>query len=379
MKSVMPPRKYVDLSTLTMDGQKLPAVYVKSEIIRQNNEPAFHPYIKELEDAPYPGFFLTNSKGDFDIRVRWCLNRHGIWKSDIFYDSNGMLHRDIDVKGIGYTRNYPIRFLSVRLPEMSGDMEMRGVLHNDVATGDLEITEELEELGIRVAKHMAHIELFEMVNQKGEKAPRDYFNNVCYLDFDKVRPTIAFRAMGTTSRVWDLRVSDKTHNGEYVKEIIDDAIGLVSTEVGDELSPSDYVIWFVENMGRQLGKMHKNSIWTDFMAQIHGGLHNLTLDCRLTDTYHYQSPKKARKEYMELKEMASKDPIYESLLEEMFPSDMTKEQAKESNREGEERDRHFHESAANRFATGINEIYPIGNLLDEINGRFLESYKSERL
>lgn len=372
-------RKYVDLTNLTLDGQKLPIVYVKSKIIWKSQEPTFQEIISELEAAPQPGFFLTSQKGDKEVRVRWHLNRHCILKSDIFYDSKGKLYRDIDAKGVGYTRGFPIRFLSVREPEMSGDMEMRGILHNDVAIEDCLNTEEIHDLGIRIARYIAQIELFELVNQKGEIVPRSYFNEKFWLDFDKVRPTIAIRAMGTTTRAYDLGIDIEINNKGYVKEILDDAISLVSLELNQKFSAKDYAIWLIVTMGQQLGKLHKNGVWTDFMAQIHGGMHNVTLDCRLTDTYHYQTPGSISRVYKSYSKLAKEDPEkYGWWLESRFPKNLTEEDIRKNNEEGERIDKERNKFVSKELVHFINEIYHLGNLKDEVEEIFEKAYLSER-
>jgi hypothetical protein len=371
-------RKYLDLSNLTLDGQRLPIEYVKSSIIWKSEEPAFQHIIKELEDAPQPGFFLTSRKTDKDVRVRWNLNRHCILKSDVFYDSHGTLYRDIDAKGVGYTKGFPMRFLSVREPEMDGDMEMRGILHNNVASGDCLRTEEINKLGIRLARYVAQIELFELVNQKGQIVPRQEIGKELMLNFDGVRPTLGIRAMGTTARVQDPHISPKTNNKGYVKEIIDDAIGIVSLELGCDLKPEEYAVWFVETMGKQLGRMHKNGIWTDFMAQIHQGTHNVTLDCRLTDTYHYQTPESIRREYERLVRDVEKDPRFEWMMEERFPKDLTEDEARANNSKGEERDRWTNAMVARSLVNNLDMVYPLGSLKSEAEDKFNAAYTRER-
>jgi hypothetical protein len=372
-------RNYVDLTDLTLDGQRMPAVYVKSHIIRKNDEPGFSSLIRELEEAMYPGFFLTKGEGDFDIRLRWSLNRHAIWKSDIFYDSEGMIYRDVDAKGVGYTLGFPMLFLAVREPEMQNDMEMRGIQHHERAIEDYRVAEEdLHRLGIRVVRPVALVELFELVNPEGEIVERDYYNDKIGLNFDKVRPTISLRAMGTSARVQNLSLPEETHGQKYVKEIVDDAINLVSLEVGCRLKPADYAVWFVETMGRQLGRMHKNAIWTDFTMQIHQGLHNLTLDCRLADLSHYQTPRKNRELHEAWSRKAKEDPDFAWFLEHRFPSTLTAGEARRGNEGGERQDVWGHLMATKSLVEGVDQIYPLGSLKSEVEGRFEDAYRKER-
>lgn len=370
-------RKYVDLSTLTMDGQRMPVVYVNSQFIWKSSAPEFSPLLEKLEQAPQPGFFLTSGKGDFDLKVRWSLNRHGILSSELFKDSSGKLYRDVDAKGIGYTRGHPPRFLGVRIPERDGDMEMRGILHNDISNGDCLMTEEIASLGVRVARYVAQIDLLELVTPEGMIVPRGEMSSSLGVSLDGIRPTIAIRAMGTTSRVYNLHISERTNNQNYVKEIADDAINFVSEEVGSGLSQQDYIMWFANMMGKQLGILHRNTVWTDFMAQIHGGLHNLTLDCRLVDTYHYQSILASRRSYAALKKEVEKDSRLAQLLEKEFPK-LTPEQIKINNALGESVDKESHRFVLDSFVGDMCRIYSLNLSHQEVINTFNKAYDRER-
>lgn len=368
---------YVNLSKLTLDGQKLPITPVKSQIIWTSPEPAFRHLVREIREAPQPGFFLTTKTTGKEARVRYHLNRHCIIGSEVFYDSRGQLYRDIDAKGVGYTRGFPMRFLSVREPEMDGDMEMRGILHRNVAEEDCLNTEEMHKLGIRMARHVAQIELFELVDQDGSIVPREVIGKRIGVNLDKVSPILAIRVMGTTSRVYDLKTIQEAKNQGYVREVLDDALSLVSLELGQKLKPKDYVVWFAETMGSQLGVLHKNGVWTDFSMQIHRGTHNLTLDCRLTDTYHYQTPKSYKRSYKRHLEMVRKDPRLADLLGDRL-QEHPREEVEANHREGEAIDKRAHGFVLEHFIEGVCEFYPTRKMKETAKKIFNRAYEKAR-
>ncbi|MBI4162038.1 MAG: hypothetical protein HY513_00015 [Candidatus Aenigmarchaeota archaeon] len=367
-------RKCIDLTSLSFDGQEMPVEYVKGNILWKNDEPYFQHIVREVEAQPQPGLFLTPKVTGKYVRLRWALNRHGILKSDVFYDSKGMIYRDIDAKGIGYHRGFPPRFLGIRFPEMESDMKMRGLLHYEVAEKDRFITEqELHRGGLRTARHVVHVELDEVVDMNGNVLSLEDAGERLEMNLVGIRPVQVRRAMGTTSRVQNIIFCKESNNQAYVKESLDDAISLVSLELGQSLKPHDYIAWFAETHGAQIAKLHhKVGGWTDFMGQIHGGLHNVTLDCRLLDTYHFETPLAARLRDEELKKNVERDPKLAWLLEPR----MTKEEAQANNEKGFVEDKCVNMRITEWLAEGVDEIYPIGSLKSEVQERFEKAYKN---
>lgn len=369
-------RKCVDYTNVHLDNQRLPIKPVKSKLIWKTDEPAFQNIVRQFEESPTPGFFLTTERTGREVRVRSHLNRHCILSSDIFYGPNGKLYRDVDAKGVGYTRGIPIRFLGVRDPEMEGDMEKRGIMHHEVALEDCLISEEISPL-VRVARPIALIELFELVEQDGRVVSREEVGKRLYSRFELVRPTIAIRAMGVTSRVYDLLVQKEIKNEAYVKEIIDDALGFVQQELQRPINPEDYVTWFAETMGRQLGTLHKNKMWTDFSCQIHQGTHNLTLDCRLTDTHHYVTPKSTTRYFEQVKREIERDPrLGDMFAEQMRPH--TKEEIDELKKEGEQVDKQAHYFVLDQLVRGVSLIYVLGNVASNARVIFDRAFEQAR-
>lgn len=96
---------------------------------------------------------------------------------------------------------------------------------------------------------------------------------------------VEIRGFGTKARIGDIlskpadMIEDKK---KEIKELLlEDAKKLVSQELGRENNPltdQEYLEWFAETLGENVGLMHKNG-W------VHGFLHdhNITLDCRIAD------------------------------------------------------------------------------------------------
>lgn len=376
----IPVREKIDFKGLTMRGRKLPVVYVKSRIDRKSTNPDFSHLVREIEQQPQPGFVFTPEKtGDRFVEVRLRLNRHGIIHTDIFKGADGTLYRDIDAKGIGYVQGYPMRAFPISLPEMENDMEMRGICDYEFANDDWLNTDELTQLGVRVARNVAQVELFELVEtidrekRKVEIVPRQVVGKRLGVNFEAVRPMIHFRAMGTSSRVFDLPfVSNNPSYLEYVKEIVDDAISLVSLELGVKISPRDYVVWFTETLGRMLGLMHGRNFSPDFRKQIHSGTHNVTLDCRLLDTHLYDTPEKIRRDTESAREHAIKHPEQAWLFNEHYVN--TREKVIENNLKVEAVDRERALFIIKCLSRGVGLIYDLGGLQSDVKRRFGAAY-----
>lgn len=63
--------------------------------------------------------------------------------------------------------------------------------------------------------------------------------------------------------------------------IFEDAKKLVSQELGRENNPfsdQEYLDWFAETLGKNVGLMHKNGWFHSNLSH-----HNITLDCRICD------------------------------------------------------------------------------------------------
>ena len=189
-----------------------------------------------------------------------------------------------------------------------------------------------------------------------------------------IKPVIHVRAMGTTSRIEDLpifRPEDSTYMA-YAKEVIDDAIYLLSLELNQKLSPKDYAVWFIDTLSTMLGRMHSRDINPDFRKQIHGGLHNVTLDCRLLDVHVYDTPLSEKRRAEEMARTVRERPDLTEMLG--YGKTHTKEEVIANNLKVERVDIEHTRYILDSFVRGVGEIYDLGGIKNEIEHRFGKAY-----
>jgi hypothetical protein len=182
----------------------------------------------------------------------------------IFRDSRGVVYRDLDFKGVGATLHSP------------SFIENFGFLDKNEAEKDYELSEKFIQAGIRTYRVAAIIELKE-VTHKGKKITVDEAKELGIIN-QNFQPVIEIRCFGTKARILDILPQGGLPK-EYREMLINDAIDLVSKELGRTISLEEYLSWFAETLGRNIGLMHKNG-WVHLNLRI---LHNITLDCRIVD------------------------------------------------------------------------------------------------
>lgn len=366
----------IDTSLRSKAGQPFPARYVGSHLLWES--PDFVDLRKKIKGAPQPGFFLAPHTGDFTTRVHPFLNRHCLWSSESFVD-NGQVYRDVDAKGVGYTQGFPAVFLPIQYPEMDGDRQHRGILHHDAAEDERLVSEELYRLDARVVRHVAHVELDELVEagnrfdlSSGKTVPRKVVADRLWSNYDNIRPTLVYRAMGTNSRINHLIVNSAPEVRHYVTELIDDAIGFISEELGARMTPGDYGVWFAETLGLQLNMLHQKQVFTDLSAHIHAGTHNVTLDCRFVDVGSYSTPLSRVRETEQIRRELEEHPELAELFRKPLPS---AEQRKKLRGEH----RHMERTAAKIILSDIHgsldQSYGLSVSLKSLEHRFDWAYK----
>ena len=182
----------------------------------------------------------------------------------IFRDSRGVIYRDLDFKGVGATLHFP------------SFIENFGFLDKNEAERDFELSEKFIQAGIRTYLVAAIIELKEVIH-KGKKITVDEAKELGIID-QKFQPVVEVRCFGTKARISDIVLTGRLTKKDR-KILINDAIHLVSKELGRPISLEEYLSWFAETLGRNIGLMHKNG-WVHKNLRI---LHNITLDCRIVD------------------------------------------------------------------------------------------------
>jgi hypothetical protein len=189
-----------------------------------------------------------------------------------FTDSQGRFYRDIDLKGIGWT-NTRTGIKRVQPWTVGGySMGMIGLMSEGDALHDSEIAEHFTELGIRTHRSLAIIELEELPVKVGSSfvtKPIDLLYEEKQLPRDFV-PVVQVRAYGTKSRLGDV-------GGDF--HILEDAMQVVSDETKSEFNDlASYLSWFAYTLGKNVSRMHKSGYTHGWLS-----LHNITMDCRLTD------------------------------------------------------------------------------------------------
>lgn len=236
-------------------------------------------------------------EGKRDLEVLPEQGRATLLGRVIFSDKDGHVYRDIDLKGIGYLDK---RFMQTHYrPTVSkpggvwgNSGGKKGLLDYDTAKYDYVSGEELSQAGVRTARTLAIIELQELI-LGGKTVSLFEARELGIIDKD-FHPVIQVRAFGTNARIRDLadpedRVStkkfgllDAPHILAYEKTsdlLLEDAKKLVAQELGkDSISNDEYLEWFAQTLGRNVGLIHKQGV-------LHGFLHdqNITLDCRIVD------------------------------------------------------------------------------------------------
>lgn len=273
--------------------ETLPAIEVANEVIWVN--PSFQelPFNISQGDSTNLAMFLTpgsQGEGVFNLKMIKEHGRSGLLGAVIFKDSDGNLYRQIDLKGCGHsiTRedlhsfgkfDYSVQTIGRREKEK----DALGILDRGWAEHAKDKSEEFLNEGIRTERYIAIIRLKELINERGNKISIEDAKTEKLL-FKKQEPVIAVRAMGTKFRIRDIASFVFYNTEEVVAQIdkrLEDAKDLISQELGikkEDFSWEDYLVWFYETAGRNLGLMHKNKWFHNYLTD-----HNITLDCRFVD------------------------------------------------------------------------------------------------
>lgn len=212
--------------------------------------------LKRIFNAKYENFQITLET--------LPAHRRSASELVIFRDSRGVVYRDLDFKGVGPTSHFP------------SFIENFGFLDKNEAERDFELSEKFIQAGIRTYRVAAIIELKEVIH-KGKKITVDEAKELGIID-QNFQPVIEIRCFVTKARILDILPQGRLPKKDR-EILINDAIHLVSKELGRPISLEEYLSWFAETLGRNIGLMHKNG-WVHNNLRI---LHNITLDCRIVD------------------------------------------------------------------------------------------------
>jgi tRNA A-37 threonylcarbamoyl transferase component Bud32 len=252
--------------------ETLPAIEVANEVIWVNPNFPEIPFNLEKGKETNLGLFLTPTSPEkkIDLEVDQLHRRSALLARVIFKDKQGNFYRDIDLKGVGHIEFFDDSKASVEEIAFRGLKGSYGILDYEKALKVIKTTEEISQLGIRSERYISLIALKEIIDKNGNKISIDEARKREMID-EETTPVLAIRAFGAKNRIEEAFQINK----------VEDARKLVSQELGfedKEFTLNDYLNWFAQTLGENLGKLHKNN-W------VHRGLssHNITLDCRLVD------------------------------------------------------------------------------------------------
>jgi len=253
---------------------------VKNKVAFVNEEVITPLELKEGEQSPLGLFAEASLPEKFQkelppdkqrLEVRPEHRRSALLERIIFEDKQGRPYRDIDLKGIGYIIGGEIK----KPGEIYLGTSREGLLDSDMAFYDYQLSEEFLRAGIRTNRVLAIIDLEELIVEEKkislEEARKRHIIN------KKFQPVIEVRAFATKARISEIPYS-KLDRGWEIKN---DAIKLVSQELGrgdKPLSDKEYLEWFAKTLGQNVGLLHKNGWYHDYLNP-----HNITLDCRIVD------------------------------------------------------------------------------------------------
>ncbi len=287
----------------------------------------------------------------------WASNhsRSSLLGRIIITDKQGNLYRDIDLKGNGYTEESYVsdkdNWSKIIIRRLRDD---RGLARKDWALHDANLSEEFHRLGIRTHRVLAIIKLKQVILQEsketslvGRLLPVRQAREEGTIA-KNIIPVIQVRAFATKFRVKDLSY-DYASEAEK-KTFLSDARRIVSQELGRERNPlsyQEYIEWFAKTLGRNVGLMHKNGWYHNYLSD-----HNVTLDCRIVDL---DSVKVLRYESWRQREFEKAKGLLSNLFRLVSPFLSRKE---EFNHKREESVRELESKLPNLFEESYNSVFP---------------------
>ncbi len=289
---------------------------MEGEIMRRNG--AF-PEIASLSETQILDFahFAVDPENPNGVWVdhRPGHNRSFVFSENSVLDENGNDYGKINIKGTGFVslggvgpvteafkghHIFPELRRRILRPKkkissqkhVASEKVVFGLMSLEDATIDYDNGERLHALGIRTSRGIAIIKLktifypgkgiVEVETLKKEGVIPHNFDPVVYV-----------RATGSDHRIRDYEDpeffprSNRSWLRKRKAEAFSSALKRVSKEIGKEgITIEEYVKWFAQTLGRQIGILHKN-------GYVHQGLHkrptgyvhpvDITLDCRLVD------------------------------------------------------------------------------------------------
>jgi hypothetical protein len=254
--------------------KKLQVVSVENKVLWAD---ASLPFRFNVGEPTRLGVFLTPKASEKTVEAEPMHSRSAVMGRALFRDEHGNTYRDIDAKGIGFIRMTHTGELRVSAPKLLAG-ESQGIVDYADAQKEKETAEEFLAAGIRTARPIAHIWLKQIVDKDGDRITLKQAIKRGMIKKGTRKAVLVLRAFGTKRRLLDAMIRS---NAKDKKRLLDDARGLVGTELGEDLTPKQYAEWFAKTLAEQFARMHNNG-WAHGFA----GEHNTTLDARIVDLDH---------------------------------------------------------------------------------------------
>lgn len=212
----------------------------------------------------------------FPLEVWANHSRTGILGRILMRDQEGIIYRDVDLKGCGHSNRVypPASKLAEGIPIIAFSQE-EGIQVAPSGLGDLnylikerDMTEMMLGQGLRTYRVLALIKIFQLFDRGGQLITTVQAREKGIINWSRI-PTISVRVFPTKARIGDA----------FRPGLAEEAIAIVANELKlPRLSRRDYLVWFAHTLGAQVGRLHK-------LGYSHGYLtyHNITLDGRLVD------------------------------------------------------------------------------------------------
>jgi hypothetical protein len=234
-----------------------PTVKVKNEVLWINPKLDLPFKLKEGEPSSL-GVFVVSSDTHTDCNIRVGIDGfHGrsvyLGRFKIPPSSEGIIYRDVDLKGAGYIElNFRDKDPKVLPISIRDNESTHGLWRIEKGQREIGITEDLTKEKARTNRIAALIALYEIALPDGNKLTINQAKDQGLIHQDET-PVIGVRVSRLRDRM--------SHPYMRRFEVITDAKKIVEEELGYLLSWQEYLMWFSSTMGTNLATVHKADYW----------------------------------------------------------------------------------------------------------------------
>ncbi len=224
--------------------------------------------------------YFTDQSGHITLETWPAHQRSALLGRVIFSDNQGVFYRDIDLKGVGHIAYHlhpqpaPSDIFPVLNPELGTIRTSQGFLKSSQAFLDYQRSEKFYSEEISTHRVLAILRLNEIIYE-GDRVPMydAYLRGLIPGCFE---PVIAVRAFRLKARIRNLG----PWLPDQAKLFLKDAKKTAFQITGERglLQTDSFLEWFAENLGINVGRMHRLGFAHNFLTS-----HNICLDSSITD------------------------------------------------------------------------------------------------